>query len=371
MKVLIVGPYEPDGQYSIPAFVSTLKDGLQQLGVEVETCAPPETRLGKAIRPIVGKRTSFIDKFLIFPSRLRKLAKQFDCVHIAEHGYAPYVRQLQGIPHIVTCHDLIVAKAARGELSDWPLSNMAMRYQESILHGLARADQVATVSEMTQEDVLRLTKRPKDRTPIVYDGFYRQVSRIHDDRAKSLLSSFSLPTDQPWLMHIGGDQPNKNKAGVARIFGEIQRLNPDLKLSLVFAGTPPDIALQQVISTLPNPSTVHFVIKPSDEQVIALYSLAKALIFPSLYEGFGLPIIEAQACGTPVITSNRAPMTEVGGGAAIYVDPESPVSAAQIVLDELPTIQDRIPQGFENIRRFESLKMCEAYADIYSNLVSR
>lgn len=371
MKVLIVGPYEPDGQYSIPAFVSTLKSGLQELGVEVETCTPPETRFGKAIRPIVGKRTSFIDKFLIFPSRLRKLAKGFDCVHIAEHGYAPYVRHLKGIPHVVTCHDLIVAKAARGELSDWPLSAMAKKYQESILLGLSRADYVATISEMTQGDVLRMAKRSPNRTSTVYVGFCRQVSRMNEDQARQLLSSFLLPTDRPWLMHIGGDQPNKNKVGVARIFGEIQKQNPDLKLDLVFAGTPPDITLQQEVSALPNSSAVHYVTKPSDEQMIALYSLAKALIFPSLYEGFGLPIIEAQACGTPVITSNRAPMTEVGGAAAIFVDPETPVSAAQIILDELPTIHERVPQGFENIKRFESLKLCQAYVDIYSSLVSR
>lgn len=371
MKVLIVGPYEPDRQYSIPAFVSTLQSGLKELGVEVSTCTPPETKIGKAIRPIVGKRTGFIDKFFLFPSRLRKLAKQFDCVHIAEHGYAPYVKHLKNKPHVVTCHDLIVAKAARGELTDWPLSNLAKKYQESILVGLSNADHVVAISEMTKGDVLRLSKRSAQDTSTVFVGFCRQVSRMDELTAWKLLSDFPLPTDRPWLMHIGGDQPNKNKVGVARIFGELQKRDPALELDLVFAGSSPDSALQQEVSSLPNPSAVHFVTKPSDEQVVALYTLAKALLFPSLYEGFGLPIIEAQACGTPVITSNRAPMSEVGGSAAIYVDPENPSSAAQIILNELPTIHDRVSAGFENIKRFESKELCKRYVDIYSRLVNR
>ena len=102
----------------------------------------------------------------------------------------------------------------------------------------------------------------------------------------------------------------------------------------------------------------------TNEQLRALYSRAAALVFPSLYEGFGLPIIEAQACGCPVFTSNRAPMTEVGGEAACYFDPARPEDAARVVAERLarPEAMGAMrAAGLENVQRFTLEKMLDGY----------
>ena len=108
----------------------------------------------------------------------------------------------------------------------------------------------------------------------------------------------------------------------------------------------------------------------SNEDLQALYSKATALLFPSLREGFGWPIIEAQACGCPVFTSDRVPMTEVGGDAAIYLDPTDPPAAAAVIANSL----DRIPQlrqaGLENAKRFSSSAMISSYSSVYQRLAA-
>lgn len=369
MKVLLVGPYQADGQYSIPAFVSTLKNGLQFLNIEVGTCAPPATWAGRATRPILGKRAAFLDKFLLFPRKLRSISKDFDCVHIAEHGYALYAKHLRSKPHVVTCHDLIVAKAARGEIDQWPLSGLAKQYQEAILQGLRDARHVVAVSEVTRCDVLRLTNRLPETTSLIYNGFYRQVSAMDTPTAQNIASKLGVPIEQPWILHVGGSQPNKNKQGVVRIFTELIKNDRFNNLHLVLAGSPPSGELHALINSHLPKDRVHSVVRPSDRELVALYSLASALLFPSLHEGFGLPIIEAQACGTAVITSNRQPMTEAGGDAAIYVNPEDHVSAAKMIESNWSNLEDYVDKGLVNIERFDSSIMCRRYLEVYQKVI--
>ena len=108
----------------------------------------------------------------------------------------------------------------------------------------------------------------------------------------------------------------------------------------------------------------------TNEDLQVLYSKAIALLFPSLREGFGWPIIEAQACGCPVFTSDRVPMTEVGGNAAIYLDPTDPPGAAAVIANSL----DRVPQlrqaGLENVKRFSSAAMISSYSSVYQRLAA-
>lgn len=369
MKILLVGPYKQDDHYSIPAFVSTLRLGLQSSQITIDECSPPATKLGGLLKPILGRRSAFFDKFFLFPRRLRALSKSYDCVHICEHGYSLYTKHLKSKPHLVTCHDLIVAKAACGEIDGWPLSNLAKQYQNAILKGLSESQHVVAVSQITLDDVVRLASVSPKRISLIYNGFYREVSKMETASAQSSVARLGVPTDRPWLLHVGGSQPNKNKTGVVKIFAEVIKDSSFGNLDLVLAGSPPSSELRQTIGTLLPSNRVHLIDRPSDTEIQALYTLAKALLYPSLFEGFGLPIIEAQACGTPVFTTNRPPMTEAGGHAAIYLDPDDIEAAAKIVSEALPTIDEFIPKGFENTRRFSSQAMCHHYLDLYRQLV--
>ncbi len=369
MRILLVGPYALDRQYSIPAFVSALKTGLCDLNQQVKTCAPQESRGGRALKPLLRRRSAFYDKFVAFLPELRRKAKNADVVLIAEHGYAIYQKSLRNKPHVVVCHDLIVAKAALGEINDWPLTIPAKRYQFSILKHLRAADRVVCASECTRQDVLRLTNRPLEKTPLIYDGFVRQMPRMSEAESAEVLQNTGIPLDSDWFMHIGGNQPNKNKIGVAKIYAELQKHAATRSLGLVMAGAMPSDEVREVLANVHDPSKAHFLNLPSDEQVRALYSRARALLFPSSYEGFGLPIIEAQSAGCPVITTNRPPMTEVAGDAAILIDPTNPVQAAKEIAAQMANLTEFIPKGLANIERFSTDLMAKNYLEVFKEMV--
>jgi glycosyltransferase involved in cell wall biosynthesis len=113
------------------------------------------------------------------------------------------------------------------------------------------------------------------------------------------------------------------------------------------------------------------LVRPTDSQVHALYSLAEALLFPSKVEGFGLPILEAQACGCPVFASDRAPLPEVGGNGAVYFDPDNPQSAATTILDAWSARPALIQRGEANVAVRTTNQMAETYAQVYRTILEK
>jgi len=369
VRVLIVGPYAPDGQVSIPAFVSTLMAGLAPLGHDVSSCSPNPTRFGKALKPMLGRRALFIDKFVLFPRALKRLASQYDLIHIAEHGYASYGRVVRDRPHVITCHDLIVAKAALGLIPNWPLSYPAKRYQHSILNNLRGSRHVVAVSGATRRDVIDLAGVPESRCSLVLNGFYRPSQRVSTG-VEAELRNFGIPVGAPWFLHVGGNQENKNRKGLVEIFGALKKREQTKDHHLVMAGAQPGDPVLQAIRALDAPGDVHLVVRPTDRQIMMLYSSATALLYPSLYEGFGLPIIEAQACGCPVITTRGEPMMEVAGEAAIFIDPGDIEGSANDIAKSVETLGSLVSRGYVNATRFSAENMCQGYSEVYARVAS-
>jgi len=181
----------------------------------------------------------------------------------------------------------------------------------------------------------------------------------------SRLSRLRLAADR-FVIHVGANVWYKNQPGLIRVFQRVAESigGNDLDLVMVNSGLTP--ALGRLINECSLQSKVRVLTDIEPEDLCALYSSAAALLFPSLCEGFGWPIIEAQACGCPVFTSNRPPMTEVGGEGAAYIDPEDPAQAAATILDNLPRLSRMREAGFINVRRFSTEKMVAGYVRAYT-----
>jgi len=137
----------------------------------------------------------------------------------------------------------------------------------------------------------------------------------------------------------------------------------------VMVGGPPAPEMRAfVAANLPEGSVIESP-RLTDEDLWALYTGAAALLFPSLHEGFGWPLIEAQCCGCPVITSNRAPMTEVAGAAALYIDPEDEPGAAALIATNLGRLGELREAGFENVKRFAPDVIAEEFEDFFRGVV--
>jgi glycosyltransferase involved in cell wall biosynthesis len=375
MKVLLVGNYPHDGQESMLRFAAALGTGLSAAGVEVQI-ARPEPFFGrlKASGAGVGKWLGYLDKFILFPPRLRRLAEAVDVVHICDHSNAIFVKSVAHKPHLVTCHDMLAIRSARGEFSQNQTAWSGRILQRRIVSGLRRARRLTCVSEATRRDVLRLTERRPETVTVTAMGQnypYAAVSEIAEAAAarrrgdrydRAIFRKFGVP-EGPYLLHVGGTQWYKNRAGVLAIYAALRSRLEQTAPRLLLVGPSVEAVGVETRTDVDNST------------LAALYSAAELLLFPSLEEGFGWPIIEAQACGCLVLTTDKNPMREVGGSAAFYLsDPADAEAGATAVAELLSLSQEQratsVASGVENAARFSTDRMISEYLIIYNSLLT-
>ncbi|MGD1852486.1 MAG: glycosyltransferase family 4 protein [Cyanophyceae cyanobacterium] len=369
MKILLVSNYLPDGQQSMQRFASLLEQEIRQTEHRVKISRPvPVLGYLKRSPHGLGKWLGYIDKFLIFPIILWWQKRWADVVHICDHSNAFYAKHLQGVPHLVTCHDLMAVRSALGEVPENPTKWTGQKLQELIVRGLNRSQLVVCVSESTRQDLMRFTTVEPSATELIYMGLNYPYSPMAPPQQKLHLKPMGLAPNTPFLFHIGSDAWYKNRPGLLEIFRQLVQEQGLAHLRLAIAGSPLGTHSLEFVHHHRLMDHVMELGPVSNEGLRALYSSAIALLFPSLQEGFGWPIIEAQACGCPVYTSNDRPMTEVGGGAATYIDPRQPHQAAKTLADRLnPEDLGKMKEkGLVNAKLFQPQTMIRQYFDAYT-----
>jgi glycosyltransferase involved in cell wall biosynthesis len=369
MKVLLIGNYKNDGQESMQRFASFMSRALTRAGHQVQSLAPRSVAGQlRCSATGVGKWFGYVDKFGIYPLILKAALKWADVVHICDHANSFYTKYLRGIPHVVTCHDLMAVRSALGEIPQNPTVWTGRQLQKMIVNGLIHAQHVVCVSDATRRDLLRVTGVASNRVSLVYNSLNYPYSRMERDEARSRIHKFSIGPDERFLLHVGGNQWYKNRLGVLQIFSTLRNLSPKKGLQLMMVGKPWTADMRTFVIQHGLSDVILELTEVNEEDLRALYSTAAMLLFPSLEEGFGWPIIEAQACGCPVLTSNRPPMNEVGGSAAVYVDPEDLTSAAVKLKWALEQASDLREPSLHNAARFSEAAMIGSYAALYEQV---
>jgi glycosyltransferase involved in cell wall biosynthesis len=218
--------------------------------------------------------------------------------------------------------------------------------------------------------LVRFGGLPADRTSVVPIALNYPYRPMDQPDASLHLDRLGLADARPFLLHVGGNSWHKNRVGVLRIFKEIVSAPERAGLRLVIAGKPWTSSMHDYVRQAGMEERVVELANVSNEELRALYSAAEALLFPSLYEGFGWPIIEAQACGCPVFTSDRLPMTEVAGRGAVYFDPTDELGAARIVAAHLADLGGIRILGAENAKRFSRDAMLAGYLEAYRKVAA-
>lgn len=370
MRVLLIGNYETDGQESMQRFVASMARGLSEAGHEARVVRP-RALFGQLYPSATGfgKWLGYADKLGAFPFALKSEIKWADVVHICDHANSVYTKYLRFVPHIVTCHDLLAVRSARGEVSENPTRWMGRTLQRLILKGLTEAQHIVCVSDATRKDLMRIADVPEQRVSRVYNSLTYPYSRMEKDEAVRRLRKLSVDPSQPFLLHVGGNQWYKNRLGVLRIISALGKLTGGHIFKLVMVGKPWTTEMVQFIRENQMGNVTLELATVSDEDLRALYSTATMMLFPSLQEGFGWPIVEAQACGCPVATSQRPPMDEIGGDAAIYINPENPESAAVSLHQALGAVVGMRASSMANAARFRC-GMIGGYLLLYKKVCS-
>jgi glycosyltransferase involved in cell wall biosynthesis len=253
-----------------------------------------EGRTGLEVVPLAasgsGKLATVRRDALWYPFRLGRGAPRLDLLHCTTFR-APLRPR---VPLVVTVHDLALLR----------LPELFPRWhretgRRALRAGVRAADAVVVISEFTKDELLELLEVPAERIRVIPNGV-DPVFRADGPCAEG-----------DYVLAVGTLEPRKNleaAVAAARLAG--------IELRVAGAAGWGGVAAPGWVG------------EPDDEELAALYRGARCLIFPSLYEGFGLPILEAMACGTPVVTSNSGAMAEVAGGAGVLVDPLDPESIA-------------------------------------------
>ena len=381
LRVLLVGNYAPDRQESMKRFESLMKNGLAEAGHEVTAIRPPAL-LGRFVSGYggAGKWLGYVDKYLLFPALLRAAARQAEIVHICDHSNAMYSRWIGRAPCIVTCHDLLAVRGALGEETDTRPSWTGRYLQRWIVRGMKRATRLVSVSSATAADVQRVLGRGKPDGRVVLNALnhpYRPLSR---EEALPRLAAVTqghrgwragaeLDLSTPFVLHVGQNHRRKNRPCVIRAFARAAR---QTDLQLVLAGPPLTPELRTLVRAEGVADQVKVIVKPSNEVLEALYNLALALLFPSRFEGFGWPLIEAQACGCPVICSRCAPFPEIVAESAICRDADDEPGFAEAIVRLARDEAERdswIQRGLRNAERFRPARMIARYLDAYRELL--
>jgi glycosyltransferase involved in cell wall biosynthesis len=374
MKILLVGNHPQDGIHSLSMtiFAELLYSALTARRHEVVLARPKAglwELIGRGKR--LGKWCKYVEQFGFFPLQLRRLEQWADVIHICDHSNAPFLDYLTGKPSLVTCHDVIGMKRALGLYQEEQAGWLGKKLQNWTARNLRRADRIACVSQTVRQELEILLHLDASKLSVVYNGLNYPYAPMDEAHIDGKLKPLGIPLDRPFILHVGSDEWKKNRWSVVKMFAELRRLNHPNAGHLVFAGAPLSQEMSNYLEQQRLTGDVSAFENVSGEVLCALYSKAALLLFPSLYEGFGWPIIEAQACGCPVVTSDRDPMKEVGGYGVIPIDPETPIRSAQIIAQMSSEEVESIKLlGLENAMRFSPQIMIKEYENIYQTLAS-
>lgn len=310
-------------------FAALMRQLLPAEGVEVVAC-DPAPRFGRLAGQTVhgaGKWLGYLDKYAAFlPALAWQLRREApDLVHVADHSnalYVPWIRRVAPRAKVVvTCHDLLAVRYALEDAdADYRAGATGRAQQRAILRGLQAAHLVVCDSEATRRDAERLVTRGGARpelrvVPLCLNHPYRPLPAAE---AEARLSGLTI--ERPYFVHVGSSQPRKNRPFLLRLLAAW----PEGRA--VFAGERLTEAQRALAAELGVSGRLVEVPGASEETLEALYARAVALVFPSRAEGFGWPILEAQACACPVLCSDVEPLPEVAG----------PGGARVVALDDLP-----------------------------------
>lgn len=369
MKILLVANYAPDRQESMLRYASVLGDGLARAGHDVRTIAPA-ARVNRAARPPAGlwKWVGYVDKLVTARGDIQRAALWADLVHVCDHSNAFYVPRHSARPWVVTCHDLLALRGALGEDTDCPASATGRVLQRTILAGLRRAHFVAADSGATLADVRRIVGTPAERTAVVPPPLNYPYRVLSPGEASSRLTALPELRSRPYALVVGSNLRRKNREAALRVLARTRDRWPGV---LAFAGESLSAELREQATRLGIIDRVFDVPRPSGELLEALYNGAHALLFPSRFEGYGWPPLEAQACGCPVISSDAPPMPEVAGDGALLcaLARETEFDDALLALAADPALRaDFIARGLRNAARYDVPTFVARFTEIYETL---
>lgn len=271
-------------------------------------------------------------------------------------------------PLMVTLHDIIFLEKEATRNKSW-YQRMGRIYRRLVVPRiLPRCRKIVTVSEFERQHILRFLNLPDELLQAVYNG-YNQYFYPRED-ISDVRQKYRLP--EQYFFFLGNTDPKKNAPNVLKAYADYLKRSK-IKKALVVADMSPEI-LSEILREKNCEDIGSYIILPGyirNSDLAFIYSGASVFLYPSLRESFGIPILEAMACGTPIITSNSSAMPEIAGNGACLIDPfrAETITDALLRYEEDPDYyQQQIAYGLERVKSFSWTKTAENMLDIYQKI---
>ncbi len=333
----------------------------ERLTVFFDPAHPLDLPPGDAVQslPVDVSHFSLRQQWVI-PRLLRQ--HKADLYHSAYY-LMPYIT---GVPTLLTLYDLIPL-----HYPEYSTLKARWLFRWATVLALRTARHTVAISDATRRDFLaRFSLRPERVTaiPLAADPAFTPQS---PDVVAVLRARYCLP--EKFLLYLGSNKPHKNLVRLVEAWAVVQAEAPDVTLVIAGAWLPQHPEPRQPAQALGIDDRVCWLGALSGEDLPALYTAADAFVFPSLYEGFGLPVIEAMACGTPVVCANTSSLPEVAGDAALLFDPtqaEAMVAALRRMLNDADVRADLRRRGLAQAVRFSWARTAQETLALYRTFTS-
>ena len=289
-----------------------------------------------------------------------------DIYHGLSHEIPMGVQKIKGLKTVVTIHDLIFLR-----YPEYYRPAERVIYTRKFRYSCQHADRIVAVSEQTKKDIIRYFQTPEDKIETIYqscDPSFQQI--VPESQQQTVKTKYGLPND--FILYVGSFNERKNLIG---LIDGLAMMNKSLDTPLVMIGSGKQYKsrVMEQIQRLGLDNRVMIRSDVPNEDLPAIYQSAKLFVYPSIFEGFGIPIIEAMSSRVPVITTQGGCFTEAGGPTTCYVDPTNPEAIAtameQILTDSELTAR-MISNGLKYIDRFHGKETSKQMIQLYQNLTA-
>jgi glycosyltransferase involved in cell wall biosynthesis len=367
---------------SMPRFSQMIAGYLEQNNIEFKIWSPQPFFYNLWPRGSLSKWLGYIDQYILFGIRIYfkiMVTDKKTLFVFCDQAMGPWVPFCSRRPHVIHCHDLLALRSALDCIDENPTSLTGKIYQKFIRWGFQKGKAFIPISYKTQEDLIKFGGVRPCFTRVVHNALNYPFKRQSREHSFNLINEYNvLSQDTGCLLHVGAGQWYKNSVGIIELYVEYCKKTEDAKPLIMVSPNPNEI-LKKSLDNVPENGTVKFVQGLSIDVLEALYSYADIFLFPSLEEGFGWPIIEAQACGCRVVTTNLAPMNEIGGPSAIYLERYSTDNKDTWAIENVDKLVDylQLPinakhefsqQSLKWAANFESKKVLDEYFEFYQSV---
>lgn len=359
LVVGLVSTSAVDSPGSMRAYADTL---MHALSMHVPEAEFRMVELGSSSKKSNWSRRLHTLALPLAARRHRRLAP--DCWHVLDGSHAHLASAFSGSPTVVTAHDVIPWLQDQSRFPGVPrLSASARGWWKGNAAALRRADLVVCDSLHTRRDLISEFGLGEDKATVV--PLPLRPSMVERAAASSMTAR-----ERGTVMHIGNAAFYKNRIGALRIFA---KLGSDVGKRLLMLGPPPSAELMTESASLGLDERVEWIVDPDDDSVVIAYRRASAMLFPSLYEGYGWPVLEAMAFGLPVVCSNAASLPEVAGDAARmfeHSDEEGMASALRDLLQSTSAWQHAADMGRAQALRFSERDFARSMLVAYRTAIA-